>query len=363
MNSYKAATDGCREDDVIRAWPFKEHPTGWHMVDWSWKLQPGEVKSLKLFGSDVVLYRTADGVVNMFDAYCPHLGAHLGHGGCVKGEILKCPWHGWEWGLEGNNTHIPYIEDTHTTATLKRWAARDVDGLVIVWYDAWGRPPQWEWDGVPEFKDTENYYSIEDGAHYYGVMPIKAQSGVENLADALHFPFVHGSSEPGEMVYWHEKGHYLRGDFKLLFGGGKEKTWLTPNGPTYGVIETESWGLGLGVARFRIEDLVVAQMICMTPVDDENSMVFSTIASTRLPGHPDKPGGRSKGLMDAQFMQVQNDFRIWTNQTYVQKPLFVGAEREWYVKLRLWARQFYTEPDPDNGDREYLWTKEMEEQK
>jgi len=55
-------------------------------------------------------------------------------------------------------------------------------------------------------------------------------------------------------------------------------------------------------------------------------------------------------------LQVQNDFRIWTNQTYVQKPLFVGAEREWYVKLRLWARQFYTSPTPTT-ETGYLWTK------
>jgi len=125
-------------------------------------------------------------------------------------------------GPRRNNTHIPYIEDTHKTATLKRWAARDVDD----WSSSvrrMGSAPTVEWDGVPEFKDTENYYSIEDGAHYYGVMPIKAQSGVENLADALLSPSCTGL-RAREMVYWHEKGHYLRGDFKLLFGGGKEKT-------------------------------------------------------------------------------------------------------------------------------------------
>lgn len=342
----------------MKGWPHKEHPTGWHMVDWSWQLKSGEIRPLKLFGVDVVLYRTQSGTVNMFDAYCPHLGAHLGHGGCVRGESLACPWHGWEWSTEGVNTNIPGIDKPHKSARLKRWDVREVDGLIIVWHDAWGRPPQWEWPGIPEFKDTEGYYSIQDGFHYYGIMPIKSQSGVENLADALHFPHVHGSSEPGEMVYWHEDGYYLRGDFKLLFGGGREATWLTPNGPTYGVIESESWGLGLGVARFRMEDLVVAQMVCMTPVDDDNSMVFSTIASTRLPEFPDKPGGRSAGLMKAQFAQVANDFQIWTNMQYVQRPLFVGEEREWYVKIRQWARQFYVEPDPDAKKPEYLWVKE-----
>jgi nitrite reductase/ring-hydroxylating ferredoxin subunit len=328
------------------------------MVDWSFQLAPGQVKPLKIFGEDVVLFRTGSGRANVFDAYCPHLGASLAHGGCVEGEQIVCPWHGWKWDSDGANTHIPFIDEPHKVARLKKWEVREVDGLILVWYDAWGRPPHWEWDGLPEFQDTDHYYSIEDGWKYYGILSAKAQSGVENLGDALHFPHVHGAAEPGDMVYWHEDGHYLRGDFRLLFGGGKDSTWLTPNGPILGTIESEQWGLGLGVARFRIDDFVVAQMVCMTPVDDDTSMVFSTIASTRLPGHPDKPGGRSKSLMDAQFEQVANDFNIWSNMKYVQKPFYVGSEREWYVKVRHWARQFYTEDGVDNPLPEWKWVKE-----
>jgi nitrite reductase/ring-hydroxylating ferredoxin subunit len=316
------------------------------MVDWEWELPPGTVKPLKIFGEDVVIYRTEGGTVNMFDAYCPHLGAHMGHGGCVKGDNLQCPWHGWQWDVEGSNAYVPFVPDARPNVKLKRWEVRVVDGLVIVWYDALGRPPAWEWEGIPEFKDHDRFYHPSQGTRYYGLLATKSQSGLENLADALHFPFVHGSSEPGEMVLWREEGHFLRGDFRMLFGGGFDRTWMTPNGPTYGVIETESWGLGLGVARFRIEDLVVAQMVCMTPVDDDMSMVFSTIAGTREPGSPDEPGGRTKKMMDAQFGQVQNDFNIWANQRYVKRPLFVGPEQQWYVKLRQWARQFY----PIEGD-------------
>jgi len=65
--------------------------------------------------------------------------------------------------------------------------------------------------------------------------------------------------------------------------------------------------------------------------------------------------------MKAQFHQVANDFQIWTNQRYVQKPLFVGEERQWYVRIRQWARQFYTEPSADDKKRDFFWTKEQEE--
>jgi phenylpropionate dioxygenase-like ring-hydroxylating dioxygenase large terminal subunit len=35
------------------------------------------------FGRELVLYRSASGEVSVVDAYCPHLGAHLGPGGPI----------------------------------------------------------------------------------------------------------------------------------------------------------------------------------------------------------------------------------------------------------------------------------------
>jgi hypothetical protein len=40
------------------------------------------------------------------DARCAHLGADLGQG-CLIGENLRCPYHGWEYGPHGRCTAIP----------------------------------------------------------------------------------------------------------------------------------------------------------------------------------------------------------------------------------------------------------------
>jgi phenylpropionate dioxygenase-like ring-hydroxylating dioxygenase large terminal subunit len=59
------------------------------MIGWSEEFVPGTVKAMKYLGSDLVAYRTYDGRLSVLDAYCPHMGAHLGYGGCVDGETKR----------------------------------------------------------------------------------------------------------------------------------------------------------------------------------------------------------------------------------------------------------------------------------
>ena len=59
-------------------------PYGWYCVHFSHELAVGEIKIEKVFGKEWVLFRGEDNSVGMTDPYCPHLGAHLGHGGTVR---------------------------------------------------------------------------------------------------------------------------------------------------------------------------------------------------------------------------------------------------------------------------------------
>ena len=68
-------------------------PRGWFAVAHSDEIAKGEVQKAHYFGQDLVVFRTESGKAGVFDAYCPHLGAHLGVGGKVEGEtqISVCP--------------------------------------------------------------------------------------------------------------------------------------------------------------------------------------------------------------------------------------------------------------------------------
>ena len=60
------------------------YPTGWYPFCFSKDLKVGEVISEKYFGKELVAFRGENGEVKVVDAFCPHLGAHLGKGGTVN---------------------------------------------------------------------------------------------------------------------------------------------------------------------------------------------------------------------------------------------------------------------------------------
>jgi nitrite reductase/ring-hydroxylating ferredoxin subunit len=337
----------------MKGWPYTTHPTGWYQVDWTDQLAARDVRAMTIFDEDVVLYRTESGVANMVDAYCPHLGGNLGAGGCVIGESIQCPWHGWEWDLDGRNAKIPFtdqIHRRHPTIRIKKWHLREIDGIVVVWYDAQDRDPLWEWPGVPEFRDPGNFYP----PHCSRTEPrdVKPQSVCENAADSQHFPWVHGAGEPADIHTFETDGPYLRSVLSLKFGGGRHETWLTPDGPEVGDIESEFWGLGLGIARFLLKGLTVSQLVATTPVSHSASLLFNSVSSNREPEFPEEPGGRGGRMMEVQAAQIQRDFHIWENQRYVRKPLSLQQTERYITPLRRWADQFYSDKvyrDERNG--------------
>jgi len=94
-------------------YPFPPYPTGWYLLTDSRSLAPGEVRPLRYFGQDLVLFRSMAGTPVLFDAHCPHMGAHLGYGGLVDGECIRCPFHSWKFDSEGRCAEVGYGTTTH----------------------------------------------------------------------------------------------------------------------------------------------------------------------------------------------------------------------------------------------------------
>ena len=55
-------------------------PSGWFHVLYSDELAVGQAKPLEYFSQELVAFRTESGQAKVVDAYCPHMGAHLGYG-------------------------------------------------------------------------------------------------------------------------------------------------------------------------------------------------------------------------------------------------------------------------------------------
>src|SRR5215207_7497945 len=128
--------------------------------------RPGEAKPLYYWDRHLVGWRDAEGAVHVQDAFCPHLGAHLGHGGTVDGCEIVCPFHGWKFDAEGTNTDIPYSERTNRKGSLRTFAVSEVNGVSMVWYhpDA-DVAPQWEIPELPEFNGDPEWSTVIRTAH------------------------------------------------------------------------------------------------------------------------------------------------------------------------------------------------------
>jgi nitrite reductase/ring-hydroxylating ferredoxin subunit len=108
---------------------------GWYPIAWSDELPGRTVLPKRLGGQDLVVWR-GGGQPYALDAYCDHLGAHLGYNGTVVGEDVRCFFHAWTWSPEGLNTDIPYSDRTHKGRRIRRWVTAERAGFVLAWKPA-----------------------------------------------------------------------------------------------------------------------------------------------------------------------------------------------------------------------------------
>ncbi|MCU0267241.1 MAG: Rieske 2Fe-2S domain-containing protein [Acidimicrobiales bacterium] len=304
-------------------------PFGWFQVAWSADLQPGDVRPLYYFGRDLVLWRDAEGTAHVQDAICPHLGAHLGHGGHVEQCNLQCPFHGWLFDGEGRNVEIPYAERPNGKARLRTYPVLDRNGLVLAWYHPEQAPPMWDIPEIPEFNDPQHFSPLVGRSFD---IPAAWQEIAENQVDVAHFRYVHNTDIIPEVAEYTTEGHmaFLRSTQKFP----------TPRGVVDGRIDVDTYNPGFGVIRFSgIVDTVL--MGCCTPVTAEECQLRFTFTVRRF---DDAAFTSAVGdaFVEEVSRQVQEDIPIWKHKGHVTVPALAATDGP-YLQFRKWASQFYAE--------------------
>ena len=132
-------------------------PYGWFCIGHSDELAVGEVRNIHYFDRDMVLFRTASGRVGLSHPACPHLGAHLGHGGTVQGESIRCPFHHWQYDTDGAITNIPYASRIppkwEGKPCLKAYPVCEKNEVIWAWYHPEDAAPDHEVIALEEIND------------------------------------------------------------------------------------------------------------------------------------------------------------------------------------------------------------------
>lgn len=320
--------------------PAGPMPTGWFQIGWSGDFPPsGRAVPLHYFGADLVAYRGESGAVHVLDAFCPHMGAHLGHGGTVEGDCIRCPYHGWLYDHCGRNVEIPYGDQRRIEVRTEPWPVHEIDGVVLVFSGegAVFEPP------AALARSHHATWPLEEsgGARLWGHQTMVPQVAADNVTDAAHFKFVHRSNDHATLMSFDDRGVPFRAEYSIRFGGGLPSTWATPHGPIDGTISTESWGVGLLWNRLGGHDDVMS-MLGVTPVDTDHSDVRVSVWVPRTRGDGSDLTEKIRDRwINEQHGQVESDLAIWTNQTYVAKAPFVQAESPGLRAYRQWSRRFY----------------------
>ena len=324
--------------------PHEGFPTSWWQVLWSDELPPGAVLPLRYLGADLVAFRTGDGRVGVFDAYCPHMGAHLGHGGRIDehGELV-CPFHGWRWRADGTNAAVPYSRRASLPVTTPTWEVRESGGAIWVWYDAQGRPPLWPEPQIPESTEPDRWYPMRPTrTRHWARQRFHPQYVAENTVDAAHFELVHKSKDATVVRRTAAEGARFYVDHELTLGGKSGKTWLTPDGNVTGTLCGELFGLGVSLARFALPNgMRWVHWQAQTPIDAEHCALWAGVMVSRAADDPAEPPALIRNLVDNQLGQVERDFEIWEHMRYVTHPPLPPEEVGPVKALRRWAEQFY----------------------
>lgn len=296
--------------------------------------------ALRYFGEDMVVYRGASGRVMLVEAYCPHMGTHLAHnntsyvvqdGAHLEGDSIRCPYHGWRFGPDGQCDDIPYSPgQIPKAACLKTWSVVERAGVIWMWHDEEGGTPEFD---LPSFAEWDNPQWVNWVIDDMGELPCHPVEIVDNICDKGHLEPVHGSIaiQQFENVF---EGHTAR---QILRAGHRT---LAGSDGHYMTNDTIYIGPGILLSTMAGEYPSV-MLFCHTPVDDGRAKLWHGLTVKAPMAEPDRAILELiRGYQTASLKALSQDCEIWGSKRACINPMVVAGDGP-FGKVRTWYRQFY----------------------
>ncbi|HET7340879.1 MAG TPA: Rieske 2Fe-2S domain-containing protein [Methylomirabilota bacterium] len=152
----------------------------------------GRVKRVQLLGERLIVYRTPSGRAGLVGEFCPHRRASLYYGR-VEADGMRCVYHGWKFGLDGQCLDMPsepressFAAKVCTTA----YPCLEAGGVIWTCMGPGSAPalPELEWTLLPE-------------AHVFvskRVQDCNWFQAMEGGIDSSHIGFLHAPLDPND---------------------------------------------------------------------------------------------------------------------------------------------------------------------
>ena len=311
-------------------------PYGWYFVAYSDELKSGDVRPLHYFGRDLVLFRNESGQAGVLDAYCPHMGAHLGDGGVVEGDVLRCPFHAWAFRPDGFCVDIPYAKAfppiCKREAVAGPYPVTEANGVIWAWYHPTGEKPLFEVLSVPEF--TEAGWAAPTRREWR--FASNPQEIAENGVDVAHFEFVHKMNAVPEGQTTDDA--HIR--LSAAFG---ERTMTLPDGQTKVVPSTvQTIQNGAGQKTTHLTGVVtLALQVLVTPVEaDDCELRFCFTHPVVEPVSFEDKAIQAAIASTTGQTGVEGDIPIWNKKIHRTQPLLCDGDGP-ILRFRKYFEQFY----------------------
>jgi len=316
---------------VSERYPLPPIPDGWYAVGVANALAAGELRPVRFFGRELVLFRGHDGAARLFDAHCPHLGAHMGHGGTVEGDGVRCPFHGWRYDGAGRCVEVPRLGRKPPDACVRAYPVRESDDRIFAWFHAKDAAPSWE---LPEIRDGDPERWTPWLSERYEVRT-HVQDIAENILDRAHFVHVHDMEEPAAPR------------FEARFEGPamtvEQNMKMTHEAASEVASRTTNWGPGISITRVDVGRVHSVTFITHTPIEPER-VEFSLAFSMHRLADPEATAAIERMNREIVNLQARQDMPIWEHKIYRAKPILTALDGPVH-DYRRWYRQFYSSWD------------------
>ena len=158
----------------------------WFPVATAQDLAENPVRSVRLLGENLTLYRDRQGGLGLLGQRCAHRSVDLKHG-IPEQEGLRCPYHGWMYDATGQCLEMPAEDPQHEFASRVKVPAYHVEelgGLIWAYIGPEPAPLLPRWDLFAH----DNVFRVVGTT----MLPCNWLQCQENSVDTVHTEYMHG---------------------------------------------------------------------------------------------------------------------------------------------------------------------------